>query len=205
MLKLHGIQMSNYYTIAKMILLEKGIDFEEVNQMPGRDEAWLTRSPMGKVPALETADGPIAETMAIAEYLEELQPEPRLLPTDAFARAKARQIAYHTIYYIDLAARPGLNSAAFGAPEDEAVNKTIAKLAPRGIKALGSVARFAPWIGGDTFTLADIVAANTIPLATMVAQKLCDIDLMAELPAIGDWMARVNDRDSMKQINADRA
>ena len=34
--------MSNYYTIAKMILLEKGIDFEEVNQMPGRDEAWLT-------------------------------------------------------------------------------------------------------------------------------------------------------------------
>ena len=50
-----------------------------------------------------------------------------------------------------------------------------------------------------------IVAANTIPLATMVTQKLCDIDLMAELPAIGDWMARVNDRDSMKQINADRA
>ena len=73
------------------------------------------------------------------------------------------------------------------------------------MKALGSVARFAPWIGGDTFTLADIVAANTIPLATMVTQKLCDIDLMAELPAIGDWMARVNDRDSMKQINADRA
>ena len=57
---------------------------------------------------------------------------------------------------------------------------------------------------GRYVTLADIVAANTIPLATMVTQKLCDID-SAELPAIGDWMARVNDRDSMKQINADRA
>lgn len=205
MLKLHGIQMSNYYTIAKMILLEKGIDFEEVNQMPGRDEAWLARSPMGKVPSLETPDGPLAETMAIAEYLEELQPEPRLLPGDAFARAKARQIAHHAIYYIDLAARPGLNAAAFGAPEDEAVNKTIAKLAPRGMKSLGTIASFDPWIGGDTFTLADIVAANTIPLATMVTQKLCDIDLMVELPQAAEWLARVNERDSMKQINADRA
>ncbi|MAV27978.1 MAG: glutathione S-transferase [Gammaproteobacteria bacterium] len=205
MLKLHGIQMSNYYTIAKMILLEKGIDFEEVNQMPGRDEAWLARSPMGKVPALETPEGSIAETMAIAEYLEELQPEPRLLPGEAFARAKARQIAHHAIYYVDLAARPGLNAAAFGAPEDESINKTIAKLAPRGIRALGAIASFDPWIGGDTFTLADIVAANTIPLATMVAKKLCNIDLTAELPGAAEWMARINDRDSMKQINADRA
>ena len=98
-----------------------------------------------------------------------------------------------------------MNATAFGAPEDESINKTIAKLAPRGIRALGAIASFDPWIGGDTFTLADIVAANTIPLATMVAKKLCNIDLTAELPRAAEWMARINDRDSMKQINADRA
>ena len=204
MLKLHGIRMSNYYTIVKMVLLEKGIEFEEVQQMPGRDEAWLARSPMGKVPSLETPDGPIAETLAIVDYLEEIQPEPSVLPGTAFERAKARQIAHHAIYYIDLAARPGLNAAAFGAPPDEAVNKTIGKMAPRGMKSLGLLASFDPWIGGGTFTLADIVAANTIPLACMVAEKLCDIDLMSELPEAKAWLERVNERDSAKRIAAEK-
>lgn len=204
MLKLHGIRMSNYYSIAKMVLLEKGIEFEEVQQMPGRDEAWLARSPMGKVPSLETPDGPLAETLAIIDYLEEIHPEPSILPGTPYERAKARQIAHHSIYYVDLAARPGLNAAAFGAPPDEAINKTIAKMAPRGMKSLGRLASFDPWIGGSTFNLADIVAANTIPLACMVAEKLCGIDLMSELPGVQAWLERVNDRDSAKRIAAEK-
>ncbi len=205
MLKLHGMPMSNYYSIVKMVLLEKGVAFEEVNQMPGRDEAWLEKSPMGKVPSLETPDGPIAETMAIIDYLEESHPETTVLPGSVYERARARQIAHHAIYYIDLAARPALPAAAFGAPSDDAVNKTVAKLAPRGMKSLGRLAKFDPWIGGAAFTLADIVAANTIPLATMVAQKQCGIDLMAELPGASVWLAKVNERDSAKQIESGKS
>jgi glutathione S-transferase len=197
--------MSNYYSIVKMVLLEKGMDFEEVQQMPGRDEAWLVRSPMGKVPSLETPDGPLAETMAIIDYLEDIHPAPSVLPGTAYERAKARQIAHHAIYYIDLAARPGLNAAAFGAPSDEAVNRTIAKMAPRGMKSLGRLTSFDPWIGGSTFTLADIVAGNTIPLACMVAQTLCDIDLMSELPEAQAWLERINERESAKRIAAEKS
>jgi len=205
-LKLHGIQMSNYYSIVKMVMLEKGIDFEEVQQMPSRkDENWLTKSPMGKVPALETPDGPIAETLAILDYLEDLKPEPSLLPGSTYERARARQIALHCINHVDTASRPGLNSAVFGAPKDEAVNATLAKVVPRGMQSLGKLAVFDPWIGGENFTLADIVAANTIPLANNVLSKLCDIDLMTELPdQANDWLARVNERDSAKQIAADK-
>jgi glutathione S-transferase len=159
---------------------------------------------MGKVPSLETPDGPLAETLAIIDYLEEIHPEPSILPGTPYERAKARQIAHHSIYYIDLAARPGLNAAAFGAPPDEAINKTIAKMAPRGMKSLGRLVSFDPWISGSTFNLADIVAANTIPLACMVAEKLCGIDLMSELPGAQAWLERVNDRDSAKRIAAER-
>jgi len=204
MLKLHGIKMSNYYTIAKLALIEKGIDFEEVQQMPGRDEEWLTRSPMGKVPSLETPDGFIAETMAIIDYLEETHPESSLLPGDAYQRAKARQIAHHAIYYIDLAARPGLNSAAFGAPEDEAVNKQVGKATPRGIQSLARIASFDPWAAGKDFTLADIVVANTVPLAQMVCQKLCNIDIMSELPDLADYVAKVNERPSSQRVAAEK-
>ena len=206
MLKLHGIQLSNFYAIVKMVLLEKGIEFEEVQQMPSRkDQDWLAKSPMGKVPVLETPDGSLAETMAIVAYLEDIQPEPGLLLGTPFERARAQQIALHCINYLDTASRPGLNAAAFGAPEDEAVNAALAKTVPRGMQSLRQLAVFEPWIGGNTFTLADIVAANTIPLASMVLKKLCDIDLMAELPEAQDWLNLVNERDSAKQIAADRA
>ena len=205
MLKLHGIQLSNFYAIAKMVMLEKGIEFEEVQQMPSRkDENWLAKSPMGKIPVLETPDGPLAETMAIVGYLEDIQPEPSLLPGTTFERARARQIALHCINYLDTASRPGLNAAAFGAPEDEAVNAALAKTVPRGMQSLRQLTAFDPWIGGNTFTIADIIAANTIPLSSMVLKKLCDIDLIAELPGAQDWLNLVNERDSAKRIAADR-
>ena len=38
----------------------------------------------------------------------------------------------------------------------------------------------------------------------MVLKKLCDIDLMAEIPEAQDWLNLVNERDSAKQIAADR-
>ena len=58
MLKLHGFPSSNYYNVAKLALLEKGIEFEEILCFVGAGEEYnpeyLDKSPMGKVPALET-------------------------------------------------------------------------------------------------------------------------------------------------------
>ena len=53
MYKLYGFRVSNYYNMVKLPLLEKGIDFEEVDTMPSADEDFLQKSPMGKVPCLE--------------------------------------------------------------------------------------------------------------------------------------------------------
>jgi len=56
-------------------------------------DAYKASSPMGLVPCLWVDGRPLTESMAIIELLEELQPEPRLLPADRWARARARQIA----------------------------------------------------------------------------------------------------------------
>ena len=53
-IKLHGMYLSNYYNVVKTVLLEKGIVFEEVNQSPSQEDGYLDKSPMGKVPCLET-------------------------------------------------------------------------------------------------------------------------------------------------------
>ena len=95
MIKLHGFSRSNYYSLVKAVLIERGIEFEEVNVTPSQDEDFLAISPMGKVPCLETESGFISESTAIIEYLEETVSENSLLPTDAFQRAKVRELLLH--------------------------------------------------------------------------------------------------------------
>jgi maleylpyruvate isomerase len=54
-------------------------------------------NPLSQVPVLELDDGPhprrVAQSLAIMEYLEERFPEPALLPSDPWLRARARQLA----------------------------------------------------------------------------------------------------------------
>ena len=95
MLRLHGMSRSNYYGLAKACLISKGMTFEEVKAIPSQDEDYLVKSPMGKVPCLETDQGFISETLAIAEYLDGVQPEKPLLPTEPFRRAKTLELIRH--------------------------------------------------------------------------------------------------------------
>ena len=51
------------------------------------------RNAMRQLPVLSTAEGDLAQSMAILEYLEETYPSTPLLPQDPFLRARARQLA----------------------------------------------------------------------------------------------------------------
>ena len=57
MIRLHGFALSNYTNMCKFALLEKGLDFEEVTVMPSQDPEHKKKSPMGKLPVLETENG----------------------------------------------------------------------------------------------------------------------------------------------------
>ena len=51
-------------------------------------------NPQSRVPVLELSTGEIlTQSLAIIEYLDEIHPEPPLLPSDPLARAKSRAIA----------------------------------------------------------------------------------------------------------------
>jgi glutathione S-transferase len=81
--------------VVKMFMAEKGLDIPrvEVNLMAGenRQPAHVARNPTGQMPALELDDGMVlAEILPICEYLEEIQPTPPLIGTDAEARAITR-------------------------------------------------------------------------------------------------------------------
>jgi maleylpyruvate isomerase len=76
----------------------KGLAHEDVfvhlrkNEQMG--EAYKALNPQGLVPTLVHDGHAIGQSLAIMEYLEELFPEPPLLPKAPLARARVRQLAY---------------------------------------------------------------------------------------------------------------
>lgn len=78
-----------------MFLAEKGltIPIVDVDLLGGENRrgTYLERNPGGQLPSLELDDGTlIAETVAIFEYLEELNPTPALIGTNPKERAETR-------------------------------------------------------------------------------------------------------------------
>lgn len=103
LLKTHKLVLFSYFRSTsswrvRTILNLKGLDYGlvPVNLLKGeqREAEYREFNPSGAVPALFVDGHCLAESMAIAEFLEERFPESpvRLLPKDPFARAKVRQI-----------------------------------------------------------------------------------------------------------------
>lgn len=75
----------------RLVLLEKGIDFELTEIDLQNKPDWFTQiSRYGKVPAIKHGNNEIYESAIINEYLNEVFPDPPLLPQEAGARAIAR-------------------------------------------------------------------------------------------------------------------
>ncbi len=90
-IRLYSYDACPFAQRTRMVLSEKGIDFalEEVDPF-NKPANWSEISPYGKVPVLRHDDTSIYESTIINEYLDEVFPQPALLPTDPVARAMAR-------------------------------------------------------------------------------------------------------------------
>lgn len=93
-MKLIGSYTSPFVRKISILLLEKGIDFEFVNEQPySADNGVAQYNPLGKVPALVTDEGECwFDSPIIAEYVEQLGVAPAMLPADPKAALAMKQI-----------------------------------------------------------------------------------------------------------------
>ena len=203
MIKLYGAPISNYYNMVKVALIEKGIDFEEVLTPPSQDPAYLNQSPMGKIPCIETPDGFLSESLPILEYLESLESDALLLPLDAFAQAKAREISQVIELNVELVARRGLGGLR-GKPVADLTISEMQRDLPKGCAAVARLTQFGPFICGETFTYADIVSFFSLILANRIAIAVADTDLMALIPGAQAWFEMMQSRPSVATALADQ-
>lgn len=93
-MKLVGSYTSPFVRKISILLLEKGIAFEFVNEQPYNAENGVAQfNPLGKVPALVTDDGECwFDSPIIAQYIEQLGVAPVMVPHDPLAVLKVRQL-----------------------------------------------------------------------------------------------------------------
>ncbi len=201
MLTLCGFAASNYYNKVKFALLEKGVPFQEELAWVGQTDADCT--PLGKVPYIKTAQGPLCESAVIMEYIEQQHPENPLLPADPFAAAKVRELVTFLELHLELVARNLYPEAFFGGKvSDSAKEKTAAQL-DKNVAAFAQLAKFSPFVAGDTLTLADCAAVVHLPLVSGATKIVYGRDFLADLP-VRDYLKRMGERPALTQVNADR-
>jgi len=187
-----------------MFLVEKGITGIEMvnldlNRGEHRTPAYLAKSPLAKVPALELDDGRVlTETRAICTYLEGLHPEPNLMGVDATERAfiemADRRVELYLLAGIANCIRhthPGL--AALEHPQFPDFGKAQGEKVRDLAHWFDGLLQQQPWIAGERITVADITAFCAIEFARGL-MKFVPGD--AGLHALQAWRDRMATRPS---------
>ncbi|MBM0103636.1 maleylacetoacetate isomerase [Steroidobacter sp. S1-65] len=96
-MKLYNFFRSSAAFRARIALNLKGLEYERVAKAFARNEHrapdYLALNPQGLIPALDIDGAVISQSLAIIEYLDEVYPQPKLLPSEPLARAQVRSMA----------------------------------------------------------------------------------------------------------------
>jgi len=178
--------------------------FVDVDAGEHRSDEYLRINPLGAVPVLvEAGHPPLTQSLAILGFLDELQPDPPLLPGDRHGRARVRSLAgmlaSDTHPLVTPRVRKYLsNVAGF---DDAAVRTWMRHWFGTGLQAFEQRLAAEPATGrfchGDTPTIADICLASIFAVTRLFdmrfdAQPTAD-RVMAECDAL-DAFARAAPR-----------
>ena len=203
---LHGPAYSTYARSVRLALEEKGVPYtlNEVHLLGGEGQRpeHLARHPWGKAPAFEHDGFALFETFAIARYVDEAFPGPRLQPEDARARARMTQVCgvLDSYAYQPMVMKVFWQNAIVprqgGAP-DRAV---IAEALPQAERALEVVEGLAGdgcaegFLCGAAFGLADCHLAPMLDYFAMTGEGRA---ALARRPRISAWWDHAAQRPSV--------
>ena len=169
-MKLHGYFRSSAAYRVRIALNLKGLSADHLphhlRKGEQRDPAYLAINPQGLVPTLQDDRGVIlTQSLAIIEWLDEIHPEPPLLPTDPLRRAKVRAFAMvlacdtHPVQNLKVLAR----LRELGLPEEQ-------------------VTGWAAWANREGLSACEILIANESgPFCFGTAPTMADLCLVPQL------------------------
>lgn len=206
MARLFHAPLSPFCRKVRLSLAEKKIECELVEERYWeQDPDFMRRNPAGKVPILKIDDKFLTESAAICEYLEELHPEPSLMPKSPEARHEVRRLVgwFDDKFHSEVTSkllyeRVYRKVQGTGYPDSSSV-KAGAKAIKYHLDYLAWLLDHRRWLAGDSMTLADFAAAAHLSSLDYIS----DVDWNRS-EAVKDWYAKIKSRPAFRSILADQ-
>lgn len=207
MLKLYHTPLSPYCRKIRMLLKEKDLAFELINEnVWDRRREFFTLNHAGEVPVLVDVNGTVvSHSSAISEYLEEAYPEYCFLGTTPAERAEVRRVVgwFDTKFEVEVTQNLLFEKVykrlwQYGEPSSEAIRAGKKNILYH-LDYIAFLTHDRQWLAGDKITLADMAAAA----------HLSSLDYMGDVPwdhspAAKQWYALIKSRPSFRHILMDR-
>ncbi len=191
----------------RIVLAEKALDFQlKTEKVWERREGFLELNPAGEIPVLIEDDGTsIPGARVIAEYLDEANPAQPLIGSSPLDRAETRRLVtwFEEKFQREVSAnllgeKIMKRFLGLGQPDASAIRAGHKNIRYH-LDYIAWLCDRRRWLGGDQFSLADIIAAA----------HLSAIDYLGDVPwsdhpGAKDWYARVKSRPSLRAILADQ-
>ncbi|MEH2093962.1 glutathione S-transferase family protein [Nostoc sp.] len=194
-IQLYFAKASTFSQRTRVVLLEKGIDFTPIEiDLQNKPDGYTQISQYGKVPAIKHGDVEIYESAIINEYLDEVFPEPPLLPRDPAAKAIARI----WIDYANTRLVPAFNKFLRGKDsieQEQGRREFTEALLYIEQEGLGK----GDYLLGDQFSLVDISFYPWFERLPLL-EHFRKFTLPAETPRLQTWWKLVSDRSSIQTV-----
>lgn len=206
MYRLFHVPLSPFCRKVRLSLAEKKIEVELVEERYWeRDPDFLRRNPAGKVPVLRIEGQNLSESGAICEYLEEMHPDPPLLPQTPEARHEVRRLVawFDDKFFADVTSKllyEKVNKKVMGQgyPDSRAV-KEGARAIKFHLDYMTWLLDQRRWLAGDAMSLADFAAAAHLSALDYIS----DVDWHRSA-TVKDWYAKIKSRPAFRNILADQ-
>jgi glutathione S-transferase len=206
MRRLYHMPLSPFCRKIRLVLAEKKIEVELVQEKPWEKRMeYLRQNPAASVPMLKIDDEVLCDSGAIFEYLEEVYPDPPLLPKSPVARAEARRLSawFDDKFQREVTAkllyeRVNKRLAKSGYPDSQAIKDGLQAIKYH-LDYLDWLLDQRRWLAGDQMTIADFAGAAQLSCLDYIN----GID-WSHSDAVKDWYAKIKSRPAFRTLLADQ-
>ncbi len=203
---LYHVPLSPFCRKVRLSLAEKRVECELVEvKYWEKEPEFLRRNPAGKVPVLKIDGKLLAESSAICEWIEEVYPEPSLMPETPDERAEVRRLVqwFDDKFHDEVTSKllyERVNKKVMkqGFPDSRNV-KDGAKAIKYHIDYMAWLLDHRRWLAGDVMTLADFAAAAHLSSLDYIS----DVDWNRS-DVVKDWYAKIKSRPAFRSLLADQ-